>query len=38
MPNMNQMMQQARKMQQQLAEAQASLQSRPWTPAPAAAW
>ena len=28
MPNMNQMMQQARKMQQQLAEAQASLQSQ----------
>ena len=28
MPNMNQMMQQARKMQQQLAEAQVSLQSQ----------
>ena len=36
--NMQQMMKQARKMQEQLAAAQENLKSRPSTPLPAAAW
>ena len=36
--NMQQMMKQARKMQEQLAAAQETLSPRPSTPLPAAAW